>query len=108
VKEITVEVVFAVAEKQRLASVTLPVGATVAEAISESAIASSFPQHDLRSLSVGIWGHEVTREHVLSDGDRVEIYRSLNMDPREARRQLALTGQTMTGRPKDSRKAGPR
>lgn len=107
-EEISIEVVFAAAEKQQLVTVTLPNGATVAEAIAQSSIASSFPQHDLRSLSVGVWGHEVTREHVLSDGDRIEIYRPLNMDPREARRQFALAGQTMTGRPKDPRQAGPR
>lgn len=108
VEEISVEVVFAVAEKQQLTAVTLPIGATVTQAIAQSSIAGSFSQYDLRSFSVGIWGHEVTREHVLSDGDRVEIYRPLKMDPREARRQLALVGQTMTGRPKDSRQAGPR
>jgi len=98
---ITVEVVFAVAEKQEMVSVTLPSGATVAEAIARSSVADSFPQHDLRILSVGIWGREVTRDHVLTDGDRVEIYRPLSMNPREARRRFALVGQTMTGRPRD-------
>lgn len=94
--EISVEVAFAIADKQRLVSVMLPIGATVAEAITQSSIARRFARHDLSSLSVGIWGREVTREHVLSDGDRVEIYRPLDMDPREARRQLALVGQTMS------------
>ncbi len=98
--EITVEVVFGIAEKQQLATITLPSGATVADAIVQGSIAHEFPEHDLHALSVGVWGHEVTRECVLSDGDRVEIYRPLKMDPREARRHLALAGQTMGGRTK--------
>jgi len=37
--------------------------------------------------AVGIWGHKATRDEVLSDGDRVEVYRPLTVDPMEARRR---------------------
>ncbi|MDH5239499.1 MAG: RnfH family protein [Gammaproteobacteria bacterium] len=42
-----------------------------------------------------MWGKEVAGDTLVSAGDRVEIYRPLNLDPREARRQLALSGRTM-------------
>jgi len=96
--DIQIEVVFATADRQQLSLVTLPRGATAGDAIAESSIARYFPEHNLDVLQVGVWGQLVTRERVLSDGDRVEIYRALELDPREARRQLALSGQTMGGR----------
>lgn len=93
--QIKVEVVFALADKQKLTAVTLPGGATVADAIAKSCLAQSFPEQNLESMSVGVWGHPVERERILTDGDRVEVYRPLEMDPREARRRLALAGKTM-------------
>ncbi|MBT8090223.1 MAG: RnfH family protein [Gammaproteobacteria bacterium] len=99
--DIRVEVVFASAARQRLIAVTLGRGATVADAISESAIASQFPTENLDELQAGVWGKLVERDYILSDGDRVEIYRTLEMDPRQARRQLALLGRTMGQTTKD-------
>ncbi|MBT8102089.1 MAG: RnfH family protein [Gammaproteobacteria bacterium] len=99
--DIQVEVVFARADRQQLTQVTLAEGATVAEAIVESCIARQFPDDDLDVLQVGVWGRPVARTHVLSDGDRVELYRELELDPREARRQLALSGKTMGSAAKD-------
>ncbi len=99
--DIQVEVVFARADKQTLIAVTLAHGATVADAISRSAIVKQFPAENIDGLQVGVWGHPVERDHVLSDGDRVEIYRTLKLDPREARRQLALLGLTMGRTSKD-------
>ena len=93
--EIDVEVVFGIPEQQRLVSLRLNSGATVADAIEKSGIAREFADHNLSSLSVGVWGHLAARDAVLSAGDRVEIYRPLQMDPREARRRLAALGQTM-------------
>ena len=93
--EIDVEVVFGIPEQQELVSLRLQSGATVADAIGKSGFAREFADHDLASLSVGVWGHLAARDAVLSAGDRVEIYRPLQMDPREARRRLAALGQTM-------------
>lgn len=93
--DIRVEVAFALPDKQRLVAVTLPTGATVADAILQSSMSRYFPDACLDELEVGVWGRHVTREHVLSDGDRVDILRPLEIDPREARRQLALLGRTM-------------
>ncbi len=96
--DIRVEVVFATAERQRLVELALPVGATVRDAIRRSGLSKHFPDVDLDALEVGIWGRVVPREQLLKDGDRVEVYRPLELDPREARRRLAAAGRTM-GRP---------
>ena len=60
-----------------------------------SALAAEFPSYELPEMSFGIWGRKVDGNQVVKEGDRIEIYRQLEMDPREARRQLALAGRTM-------------
>lgn len=95
--EIRVELVYATADVQALIPMSLPVGATVADALSASGIEKQYPGADFSELQSGIWGHLVTRERVLVDGDRVEIYRPLQLDPKDARRQLASLGLTMGG-----------
>ncbi len=98
--DLAIEVVFALPDEQRLASVSLPDGATVQDAIDASGLVTRFPDESIDSMQVGVWGRVVDREHALKDGDRVEIYRPLLLDPREARRRLAAAGKTM-GRPAD-------
>ena len=99
--DINVEVVFATPESQRLCAIAVKDGTTVREAIAASGLESVFTAFDFDSAAIGVWGHEVTGDHVLRDGDRVEIYRPLELDPREARRQLALSGKTMSGGERD-------
>lgn len=93
--EFEVEIVFALPEQQLLRSVVVTSGATVADVISMSGLVASFPVFELDALSVGIWGREVERNHQVAEGDRIELYRPLELDPREARRRLALSGRTM-------------
>lgn len=81
-----VEVVFALADRQELLVVELPDGSTVDAAIETSRLARQFPDVDFDALQAGIWGKPITRSHVVKEGDRVELYRPLEMDPREARR----------------------
>ncbi len=84
-----VEVAFAIKERQELVALDLVSGATVADAIRASGLQARFNEIDLDQLEAGIWGRVVDRETVLSDGDRVELYRPLERDPMEARRELA-------------------
>lgn len=84
-----VEVVFAGEDEQVLRALELPEGATVAEVIEASNIARQFPGTDLRKLPSGVWGKRVERSYVVRDGDRVELYRPLENEPREARRLKA-------------------
>jgi putative ubiquitin-RnfH superfamily antitoxin RatB of RatAB toxin-antitoxin module len=94
-KVINVEVVFANEAHQELLELTLENGSTVGQAILRSGICAMFRDEALDSFDVGIWGRPVDREQRLREGDRVEIYRPLKMDPREARRLLAEAGRTM-------------
>jgi putative ubiquitin-RnfH superfamily antitoxin RatB of RatAB toxin-antitoxin module len=94
-QSIDVEVVLATPERQSLIELTLPAGATVADAIDGSGIVGHFPGLAAENLATGIWGRETSATTILRDGDRVELYRPLAMDPREARRRLAESGRTM-------------
>ena len=83
--EISVDIVFAVPESQMLVELRLAPGATVADAIAASGLIDAFPEHALTALPVGIWGRLTEAGQVLKDGDRVEIYRQLPVDPMESR-----------------------
>ena len=65
----------------------VPVGATVAMALAESALGNRIA--DSGRLDVGIHGRLVSRDQLLEAGDRVELYRPLLVDPKHARRQRA-------------------
>jgi len=95
IEQIAIEVVFGRPDSQSLVALSLEKGATVAVAIDRSGLAENYPDESLCDLSTGIWGQIVDRDFVLRDGDRVEIYRPLQLDPREARRRLAQLGLTM-------------
>ena len=84
-----VEVVYARADIQVVETVELPAGATVREAIAASNLAGRFPEIDLARAAVGIFGRRVKLTDAVKNGDRVEIYRPLKVDPKEARRRRA-------------------
>ena len=81
-----VELVFALADRQELLVVELPDGATVGSAIDKSGLARQFPDVVFDTLQAGVWGKLADRDQAVKAGDRVEIYRPLEMDPRDARR----------------------
>ena len=87
---INVEVVFGTLESQQLVSVSMPSGSTVADALEMSKIGAAFPDANIAVLPTGIWGRPVDRDQTLADGDRVEVYRELEIDPKESRRLRAL------------------
>ena len=87
--------VYAAESEQVLVPVTLSLGATVQDAVDASGLVARFPGHRLNESPCGIWGEVVERSRTLREGDRVEFYRPLHMDPREARRRLAEAGRTM-------------
>lgn len=90
---IRVEVVYALPERQALLAVDLPRGGTAAQAIEASGIRERFPGLVVDAAAVGVFGRKVALDHVLSDGDRVEIYRPLQTDPKEVRRRRASAGK---------------
>lgn len=77
------------ADEQRLVWLRVPRGTTVEEAIRASGLLAAFPEIDLARQSVGIYGERVPLTRRVAEGERVEIYRSLIADPKEARRRRA-------------------
>jgi len=85
---IAVEVAYAEADRQFLRRVIVPKDATVADAIAASGVEAEFGI-DASALATGIWSRPAARDTKLSDADRVELYRPLKADPKEARRRRA-------------------
>ncbi len=95
---ITVEVVYAKPETQRLLEVRVPRGTTVVEAVRRSGIVEHFPEIDPETADLGIFGQPVTDpERVLEPFERVEIYRPLANDPKQARRERARAQRRRRG-----------
>jgi hypothetical protein len=87
VESLAVEVVFCPAPGQvDQVQLTLPPGSTVADALQASGV---LQRHGLviGELRVGVWCRAATLDHALRERDRVEVYRPLTVDPKEARRQ---------------------
>lgn len=90
--EVTVEVVYAEASRQWLRRVTVPAGSTVSQAVQASGLVAQIPGLMLDPARLGIFSRKVSPDHVVGEGDRVEIYRPLTLDPKEARRRRAHEG----------------
>ena len=76
-------------DRQVLKSMTVTEGTTVREAALQSGLGVEFPELDLQQAPLGIFGKAVKDETELRDGDRIEVYRPLLIDPKEARRKRA-------------------
>ncbi len=98
---ISIEVAFALPDRQKIQSIQVARGTTALDAAKQSGIQSHFPDLDLGSSAMGIFGNELgTRglsapdEYLVRQGDRIEIYRPLIADPKEVRRQRAAEAKT--------------
>ncbi|MDL4912594.1 MAG: RnfH family protein [Enterobacterales bacterium endosymbiont of Blomia tropicalis] len=87
--DISVEVVYALPEKQYQRYVTVEQGSTIEQAIEASGILELRKEIDLSSNKVGIYSRPVKLSDRVEEGDRIEIYRPLIADPKELRRQRA-------------------
>jgi putative ubiquitin-RnfH superfamily antitoxin RatB of RatAB toxin-antitoxin module len=85
-----IEVVYALRGGVDSVTVMVPEGTTVRQAIESSGILARHPQIDLGSQKVGVYGELRTLHAAVSRGDRIEIYRPLELEPKEARRRRAL------------------
>jgi putative ubiquitin-RnfH superfamily antitoxin RatB of RatAB toxin-antitoxin module len=88
--KIIVEVAYATGEVQALVTLKMPAGTTVEEAIKASGLLIHFPEIDLSANPVGIFGKVCRLDQEIRTADRIEIYRPLRHDPKEARRQRAV------------------
>lgn len=96
VPEHRIAVAYAERSRQTVIELTVPAGTTVAEAVARSGIRAQHPGID-PAAPLGIWGRAVRPEALVADGDRIEIYRPLAQDPKDARRQRARRERARTG-----------
>ncbi|AEI36115.1 RnfH family protein [Francisella salina] len=81
-----VEVIYALPNEQKSFYVESDDSLTVREAIIQSKILDVYSELDsIENLKVGIYGQMIDLDHVLEDRDRIEIYRNLTIDPKQAR-----------------------
>ena len=93
---ISVEVAYALPDKQKIVALLVEPGTTAMQAVLRSKIQQEFPEIDPETAKMGLFGQSLgskgllpAREHILQEGDRVEIYRPLIADPKEVRRKRA-------------------
>jgi putative ubiquitin-RnfH superfamily antitoxin RatB of RatAB toxin-antitoxin module len=89
VKKINVEVAYADISRQRIIKLLVEEGCTIELAIDRSGILLEFPDIDLMKQKVGIFSKQKKLTDIVTEGDRIEIYRSLMLDPKEARKKRA-------------------
>jgi putative ubiquitin-RnfH superfamily antitoxin RatB of RatAB toxin-antitoxin module len=89
---IAIEVAYATPEQQVIVALDMPEGTTVEQAIQASGLLNRFPEISATDLKIGIFGSVCKLDQPLTQADRVEIYRPLIHDPKEARRQRAVKG----------------
>jgi len=88
-QKISVEVAFALPDKQAIVVVDVAPGTTAMEAAEQSGIVDQFEGLTLDGAKLGVFGKAVPVTHVMSAGERVEIYRPLQIDPKEVRKARA-------------------
>jgi putative ubiquitin-RnfH superfamily antitoxin RatB of RatAB toxin-antitoxin module len=88
-KLITVEVAYALPDEQVIMSLEVAENTSVEQAIKRSGILERYPQINMDTDKVGIFGKICKLDATLSQKDRIEIYRPLIADPKESRRQKA-------------------
>lgn len=88
---IDIEVVYALPNEQTLLGLSINQEISVIEAVKLSGILEKYPEICLTTCSIGIYGKRLANidQYALQAGDRIEIYRPLQIDPKEARRKRA-------------------
>jgi hypothetical protein len=95
---IRIEVAYAKPERQLILALEAEPGITAKEAVLRSGILDEFPEIDIETAKLGIFGKAAQGSTVLNPMDRVEIYRPLIADPKEARKKRAAEGKQLKNR----------
>lgn len=88
-QRILVEIIYALPNEQKIFIIEVQKPCTLEFAIQQSGILTHYKEIDLTKLSVGIFGRIKKLSTIVQDGDRIEIYRPLLVDPKEKRRKNA-------------------
>jgi putative ubiquitin-RnfH superfamily antitoxin RatB of RatAB toxin-antitoxin module len=86
-----VGVCYAQADRQIWVRLDVPDGSTISKAIELSGVLTQYPEIDLESQKVGIFGKISKLDTVIKEGDRVEIYRKITADPQQVQRRRVVT-----------------
>jgi len=92
-----ISVAYAEPDHQEWIEFEAPEGITAEEAVRMSGIQDKFPSLDLSDKKLGVFSKPVKGDHVLREGDRVEIYRPLKADPKKARTRKRQKGGEDSG-----------
>jgi len=86
-----IEVVYATSKQQWICKLELPEGSHARQAALASRLSEQRPELDLSTCELGVFGKRLLNpeSYVLQNGERVEIYRPLLLDPKEIRRRRA-------------------
>ncbi|MCG8379387.1 MAG: RnfH family protein [Proteobacteria bacterium] len=87
---IQIELVYINPESQHVVKLEVPTGSSIEDAIRKSDVLSLYPEIDLNVNKIGVYSKIQNPDYILEDGDRVEIYQPLQVDPKEARRRRAI------------------
>ncbi|GIZ12303.1 RnfH family protein [Pseudomonas sp. NCCP-436] len=101
---IAIEVACALPQRQMLLRLNVAPGTTLREAAQASGLQQTFPEFDLQTAPLGIFGKRILKpeEYVLEGGERVEIYRPLVADPKEVRKLRAARARARAAGEADS------
>jgi uncharacterized protein len=100
IEMISVEVAYALPQSQTIISLSVPNGTTAIEAIQQSGLLINYPEISVADCKIGIFGKAVRHDAVLQPQDRVELYRPLIANAKEARRLRAATKDNVAKRNK--------
>ena len=88
-EKLTIEVAYALPNKQQIVTVEVEEGTCVLDVVKQSSISKAFPEIDVDNVKMGIFGKSVKPVQVVKAGDRIEVYRPLIADPKASRRARA-------------------
>jgi hypothetical protein len=90
--------VFALPSTQRVVSLAVPAGTTLRQAVERSRVLDDVAAEVVSTLTYGVFGRALPPDALVRDGDRIEIYRPLALDPKQRRRRAGGVVKVRSGR----------
>jgi putative ubiquitin-RnfH superfamily antitoxin RatB of RatAB toxin-antitoxin module len=106
-KKIRVEVAYATPVKQTIIPIEINEGCTIESAINCSGILEYYPEIDLKNQKIGIFSKIKSLSDAVQAGERIEIYRELTINPKDARRQRAIDAGQVLRKKRSKRRPTP-
>ena len=94
-KMINVELIYALPDEQELMTLSVSEDSTIYDVILKASIVDKYPELDMASMEVGLFGKLAKKDQKVRERDRIEIYRPLIADPKEVRKRRAAEGKKL-------------